>query len=202
MKKQPNNIKSLLHKASFSLSVPSVQKLLEDNGKEVAFVGRSNAGKSSTLNCLTQSSVARTSKTPGRTQAINVFDLDETRRLVDLPGYGYAKVSKATQKSWPKMMNDYLAQRKSLVGLIIIMDIRHPFKETDHWLLNWCSQHKMPSLIILNKADKLGYGKCKQTLLSLQKEVDNYHSKAILFSAQKSTGIEEVFSVLQNWLIE
>lgn len=201
MKTPSNKIKALLHKAEFTLSVPSVHKLLEDHGKEVAFVGRSNSGKSSTLNCLTQSSVARTSKMPGRTQGINIFTLDETRKLVDLPGYGYAKVSKSIRQAWPNMMNEYVANRQSLVGLVVIMDIRHPFRETDHWLLDWCCQQQIPTHIVLNKADKLSYGKCKQVLLSLSKEITQYQTKATVFSAQKSTGLEELLAILATWLM-
>ena len=195
-----SNIQKILHRAEFFISVPTVHKLTEDFGKEVAFVGRSNSGKSSTLNQLTQSKIARTSKTPGRTQAINIFKLTDELRLVDLPGYGYAKTSKSTKNTWPVMMSDYLSLRDSLVGLVIIMDIRHPFKDIDHWILDWCYKSQMPCHIVLNKADKMSYGQAKQIFLKLQKDLNKYQTSATIFSAQKGTGLEELFNVIEHWL--
>jgi len=196
-----NEFQKTLHQAAFLTSVPSVHKLTEDHGREVAFVGRSNSGKSSTLNRLTQSKIARTSKTPGRTQAINVFQLTQELRLVDLPGYGYAKASKATKNTWPIMMSDYLSLRHSLCGLVVIMDIRHPFKEIDHWIMDWCSKSQMPCHIVLNKADKMSFGQAKQIYLNLSKEFKRYNTTATVFSAQKGTGIDEVISIVGGWLI-
>ena len=145
---------------TFLLSAPTLQQCPEDIGREVAFAGRSNAGKSSAINSLTRNrSLARTSKTPGRTQLINHFEIEPGKRLVDLPGYGYAKVSKSKRQEWGLVIDEYLNMRKSLKGLVIIMDIRHPLKESDQMLLDWCKETQTPFLMLLNKADKLSKNK-------------------------------------------
>ena len=130
-----------------------------DDGCEIAFAGRSNAGKSSAINTLTRNKgLARTSKTPGRTQLINFFQLDEGKRLVDLPGYGYAKVPIAMKRKWDKHLAEYLQLRQSLAGLILLMDIRHPLQEFDLQMLNWAAQAGLPVHILLTKSDKLKRG--------------------------------------------
>ena len=147
------NSQNIFSNARFLVSGFSLKDLPEDQGIEIAFCGRSNSGKSSVLNALAKNKkLAKTSKTPGRTQAINIFCLDEQqmRRIADLPGYGFAKVSKKTQKEWARFITDYLNFRKSLRGLVIIMDIRHPFKDSDLTLVDWCHQTDTPLLILLN----------------------------------------------------
>ena len=137
------------------LSIPDPQQAPPDAGYEVAFAGRSNAGKSSALNALTQrKSLARTSKTPGRTQHLVFFELDGERRLVDLPGYGYAKVPEKVRRHWGLAMETYLSGRESLRGLVLMMDVRHPLTDFDKQMLQWCQHAGMPVHILLTKADK------------------------------------------------
>jgi len=149
-----------LSKATFTISAPDIRKLPEDSGIEVAFAGRSNAGKSSALTTLTnQKSLARTSKTPGRTQLINVFEIGDNKRLVDLPGYGFAKVPLEMKKKWQKALGEYLEKRESLKGLVVLMDIRHPLKDLDRDLIEWAVDSELPVLALLTKADTLSQGK-------------------------------------------
>ena len=146
-------------KAQFLLSAPTLSQCPDDTGCEVAFAGRSNAGKSSAINVLTrQGKLARTSKTPGRTQLINFFSLTEHCRLVDLPGYGYAKVPKAVKQRWDEHLAEYLQRRQSLRGLILLMDVRHPLQDFDRQMVLWADQSDMPVHILLTKADKLKRG--------------------------------------------
>ena len=150
----------------FITSAPNIQAMPEDSGIEVAFAGRSNAGKSSALNALTrQKSLARTSKTPGRTQLINVFEISEGFRLIDLPGYGFAQVPEEVKKQWQKSLSEYLQERQSLQGIVVLMDIRHPFKETDNGLIQWAVDCDLPVLALLTKADKLKQGARKAAIL-------------------------------------
>ena len=143
-----------LSKATFTLSAPDIRRLPADSGIEVAFAGRSNAGKSSALNTLTnQRSLARTSKTPGRTQLINIFEIAENKRLVDLPGYGFAKVPMEMKKKWQKALGEYLEKRECLKGLVILMDIRHPLKDLDMDLIQWAADGDLPVLALLTKSD-------------------------------------------------
>jgi GTP-binding protein len=193
------------HRASFTQSAPSLAQCPSDEGAEVAFAGRSNAGKSSAINTLTRNSkLARTSKTPGRTQLINFFELDEDRRLVDLPGYGYAKVPLETKKRWQRHLSEYLEKRQSLRGLVLLMDIRHPLQEYDTNVLSWAVQAEMPVHILLTKADKLKSGQRKSTLLNVRQhmresEVDDLVSVQT-FSSLKKEGLEELVAVLNQWL--
>ncbi|MFT6253842.1 MAG: GTP-binding protein [Granulosicoccus sp.] len=172
---------------------------------EVAFAGRSNAGKSSAINALTDNKkLARTSKTPGRTQLINYFSIDEKRSLVDLPGYGYAKVPLAMKREWQKHLSEYLQKRKVLCGLILVMDIRHPMQDFDTMMLNWAVEGDMPVHILLTKADKFKKGPAKSTMLAVEKhlresKVDDLVSVQ-MFSALKNEGIKELVSVLDGWL--
>lgn len=186
------------------LSVNQLPQLPEDNGYEIAFAGRSNAGKSSALNTLTeQKSLARTSKTPGRTQMLNYFGLDESRRLVDLPGYGFAKVPAQVKREWHRLLEGYFAQRQSLQGVVVVMDCRHPLKDDDQLMLQWCQQSQVPAHILLTKADKLKRGAAKTTLLQVDKALGLLESDASvqLFSALKREGVERLQQRLDQWLV-
>lgn len=192
--------------AAFFLSSPNLATCPPEEGTEVAFAGRSNAGKSSAINCLTgNSKLARTSKTPGRTQLINYFQIGQTPiRIVDLPGYGFAKVPLATKKQWDRNLSEYLHERQSLVGLVLLMDIRQPMKEFDSMMLNWAIEREMPVRILLTKADKLKKGPAKATLLSLERQLKEADVEDLvsvqLFSALKKSGIEQLANVLNLWL--
>lgn len=194
---------SLCQQATFIKSASQVEQCPLDRGFEVAFAGRSNAGKSSALNTLTHARLARTSKTPGRTQLINFFGLDEQRRLVDLPGYGYAKVPLALKEHWKEHLDAYLTGRDSLAGLVLVMDIRHPLSDFDRMMLQWSDVSGLPAHILLSKADKLAYGAAKNVLLKVQTIVrKEYGNRATvqLFSAPKRQGLEEAYEVLETWL--
>ncbi len=199
------NSQNIFSNTRFLLSGFSLKDLPEDQGIEIAFCGRSNSGKSSVLNALAgNKKLAKTSKTPGRTQAINIFSLDDQkmRRIADLPGYGFAKVSKKTQKEWAGFINDYLNFRKSLRGLVIIMDIRHPFKESDLTLIDWCHKTSTALLILLNKSDKLSTSKVKEEVKkanSVLKEM-NLTGEVIAFSSKNSIGLEVLTDFLGDWL--
>jgi len=193
---------SRYQKAYFLLSAAEVKQLPPDMGIEVAIVGRSNAGKSSVLNRITQNkSLARVSKTPGRTQLVNVFVLDEMRRLIDLPGYGFAKVPLAAKLKWQKTIDLYIQKRESLHGLILVMDCRHPLQETDVLLLAYCDQRGMPVHVLLNKSDKLSKSEGLNTLRKVREALRGYRNEISvqLFSALKSVGIEELHAVLNKW---
>ncbi len=192
-----------LNQATFATSAPDISKLSADTGIEVAFAGRSNAGKSSALNTLTnQKSLARTSKTPGRTQLINVFDLGNDRRLVDLPGYGFAKVPLAMKQKWQKALGEYLQQRESLKGLVVLMDIRHPLKDLDKDLIYWAAESELPVLVLLTKADKLSQGKRSAEVLKVRKKLAELNADISVqaFSSLKRTGVEQATKVICTWL--
>lgn len=191
-------------KAQFLLSAPTLSQCPDDTGCEVAFAGRSNAGKSSAINVLTrQGKLARTSKTPGRTQLINFFSLTEHCRLVDLPGYGYAKVPKAVKQRWDEHLAEYLQRRQSLRGLILLMDVRHPLQGFDRQMVLWADQSDMPVHILLTKADKLKRGPALNTMQRIRLELEAGQGQASvtvqLFSALKRTGIDELEAVLTRW---
>ncbi len=189
--------------ARFLTSVPDTHLAPADTGAEAAFAGRSNAGKSSALNRITgQRGLARTSKTPGRTQQINFFDLGAGRRLVDLPGYGYAKVPQLLKARWQRSLGEYLQIRESLRGLVLLMDCRHPLTEYDQQMLAWCQQAGLPVHVLLTKADKLKRGPAANALLALRKQLPALHpgASAQLFSALKNSGVDEVRAVLTQWL--
>jgi len=189
--------------AHFLTSVPDNRLAPEDEGVEVAFAGRSNAGKSSALNAITrQRALAKTSKTPGRTRQINFFALDERRRLVDLPGYGFAKVSQSMKQQWQASLTGYLETRASLQGLILLMDVRHPLTEFDRHMLYWCAEAGLDVHILLTKADKLKRGPAGNALLQVRRQLPELHPQATvqLFSALKKTGLDEVRAVLDEWL--
>ena len=180
----------------FMTSAAKLSQCPEDNGVEIAFSGRSNAGKSSLINALcNQKKLAKTSKTPGRTQLLNFFTPDQTEqfRLVDLPGYGYAKVSKEKRSEWDLMINDYLYQRKSLKKIILIMDIRHPLQAFDTQLIDWAIESNLSIHLVLTKADKLKYGAAKAILLKITQQYQHHELITCqLFSASKKMGIEEL----------
>ena len=198
-----NPIVGLCQQASFLISAAKVDQCPLDSGLEVAFAGRSNAGKSSALNTLTHANLARTSKTPGRTQLLNFFTLDEERRLVDLPGYGYAKVPIPLKQHWQEHLEAYLSSRNSLSGVVLMMDIRHPLTEFDRLMLDWAQASSMPLHILLTKADKLAFGAQKNALLKVQREVRQGWGDTAsiqLFSAPKRQGVEDAQRVLARWL--
>jgi len=193
-------------KAHFLISAPDIRHLDKhlppESGIEVAFAGRSNAGKSSALNRLTrQKSLARTSKTPGRTQLINVFEVEEGKRLIDLPGYGFAKVPLEMKLKWQKSLGEYLQNRDSLKGLVVLMDIRHPFKELDQQLIDWAIDADIPVLALLTKADKLKSGARKATLLKMRSEAKHFDGEVQveLFSSLKGIGVDVLEKKIAHW---
>lgn len=193
---------TIYRQARFLTSAAKLDQTPSDSGFEVAFAGRSNAGKSSAINVLCdQKTLARTSKTPGRTQLLNFFALDNQRRLVDLPGYGYAKVSVSIKQDWQGSLAQYLEQRKCLRGLILMMDVRHPLKPYDRQMLDWASHIKLPVHVLLTKADKLKRGPATNSLLKVKKELAEMDStfSAQLFSSLKRQGIAEAHQVLNRW---
>jgi len=190
---------------TFLTSAAKLSQLPIDQGIEVAFAGRSNAGKSSALNALTgQRGLARASKTPGRTQLINLFELQPDKFLVDLPGYGFAKVSIEVKKRWQETLAQYLQQRKCLAGLVLLSDIRHPLKELDVNMLDWAQEVNLPVQLLLSKADKLKSGAQKTVLLSVKKEIaehygDDAQIEPQLFSSLKGIGTEVLMRKLDAW---
>ncbi len=191
-----------LQQAHFLLSSPDMAHVPPDNAREVAFAGRSNAGKSSALNALcNQKALARTSKTPGRTQQLVFFALDDTHRLVDLPGYGYAKVSNQMQQAWQQTLDRFLTTRESLAGMVLLMDIRHPLKEFDQQMLDWCHHQQMPVLALLTKADKLTKGAAHNTLLKVTHNYQQFSNTTFqLFSATKKIGLDSARRHIEHWL--
>ncbi|MFC1685226.1 ribosome biogenesis GTP-binding protein YihA/YsxC [Pseudomonadota bacterium] len=190
------------HRATFLTSAANVSQAPADEGVEVAFAGRSNAGKSSAINVLCQQkSLARTSKTPGRTQLLNFFELDEGRRLVDLPGYGYAKVAEAIKRKWQQSLAEYLEQRQCLRGVILLMDCRHPLTEFDRQMLEWNGHVGLPTHILLTKADKFKRGAANNALLKVKREVAALGDDVSvqLFSALKRQGIDQAHQKLDSW---
>lgn len=185
----------------FLKSAASLKTCPESLG-EVAFVGRSNAGKSSALNYLCAKKIAKTSKTPGRTQLINFFELADNRFLVDLPGYGYAKVARETREKWQQFIADYLYYREPLHGMVLVMDCRHPLQESDTQMLDFCEEIGLPTHIILTKADKLSRNQQQKTLMMLQKNLKREWRgvSAQLFSASKKQGADLLAQQLDNWL--
>jgi GTP-binding protein len=187
--------------AQFLLGAQHLRQLPADNGIEVAFAGRSNAGKSSALNTITAiKGLARTSKTPGRTQQINLFGLDEGHRLADLPGYGYAKVPPAMKEHWRKTLEQYFNTRDCLRGLILLMDVRHPLTEFDQVMLQWCRHRNMPVHVLLTKADKLKRGPASAALQQVRRFLADYPEASVqLFSAHDGQGVDEARALLDGW---
>lgn len=193
-------------RAKFLISAPDIAHLDKhlpgDTGIEIAFAGRSNAGKSSALNALTeQKSLARTSKTPGRTQLINVFELDEQRRLVDLPGYGFAQVPLALKHKWQEALGEYLQKRACLSGVVVLMDIRHPLKDLDMQMIEWAVLSEIPVLALLTKSDKLAQSAKMKTVNEVRKALTDFGDWVQVepFSSLKGTGKPKVLSILNEW---
>jgi len=189
--------------AAFHITVAEISGLPADSLAEVAFAGRSNAGKSSAINTLcNHKRLAFVSKMPGRTQHLNFFRVDEGRFLVDLPGYGYARAPKAQKQVWQALIGGYLADRVQLAGLVIIMDIRHPLTELDRSLLEWFRPSGRPVHVLLSKSDKLSRGPAAQTLLAVSAELRKMGMNASvqLFSSLKKVGVEQAEGVVRDWL--
>jgi GTP-binding protein len=197
------DFKNQLANTSFYTSASSADSLPADEGYEVAFAGRSNAGKSSAINRLcNQKSLARTSKTPGRTQLINFFSVSPANKLADLPGYGYAKASHSKQRQWLELLEYYFTHRQALKGTIIVMDIRHPFQDADQKMIDWCMHHHCDVHILLNKSDKLSRNKAHNQLQTANNMLSNYTgglSSIQLFSAITGNGMDEAMSKIYSW---
>ena len=190
-------------RVEFLISAARLDQLPADQGREIAFAGRSNAGKSSALNTITgNKKLAKTSKTPGRTQLINFFTIDNDHRLVDLPGYGYAQVSIEIKQRWQKTLSQYLTERESLCGLVLVMDVRHPFKEFDQHMLTWATENQLPVHVLLTKTDKLSRNEANKTLFQARKQLAGYGENLSiqLFSSLNRAGLEEARTQLLTWL--
>jgi GTP-binding protein len=181
-------------RAAFRLAAGRRSQLPEDVGFEVAFAGRSNAGKSTAINVLCdQNGLARTSKTPGRTQQLVVFDLDEEHRLIDLPGYGYAKVPAAMRQDWRDLVDGFLRERQFLSGLVLLSDVRQALTDFDRQMLSWCASRQLPCLLLLTKADKLKRGPAASQLQKIRHELSTSHPSEVtvqLFSALHKQGLD------------
>lgn len=189
-----------LQQASFLKSAARLDQCPPDDGVEVAICGRSNAGKSSALNYLTGNrKLARTSKTPGRTQLINFFQVSDNFRLVDLPGYGYAKVPEAIKQKWHEQIDAYLRCRQSLKGLILVMDIRHPMKEFDRMMIDWVEQSDLAMHILLTKCDKLKRGARNAALFEVRKSLPEVVTVQ-LFSSTEEIGRDALAQTIDEWL--
>ncbi|MCS5564175.1 ribosome biogenesis GTP-binding protein YihA/YsxC [Marinobacter sp.] len=190
--------------ARFLISASRLDECPPDSGAEVAFAGRSNAGKSSALNAITANGkLARTSKTPGRTRLINFFTLNrEGCRLVDLPGYGYAKVSRDMKDDWQQHLGHYLNDRRCLRGLVLVMDIRHPLTDFDQMMVNWCEHNNLALMILATKADKLKFGQAKTAMLGIAKQLKEFScvQHLIMFSATSKRGVDDCREALSDWL--
>lgn len=188
--------------AEFLLSVNKWSQLPSEDAIEIAFAGRSNAGKSSAINTITDiKSLCRTSKTPGRTQMINFFSIDPQHHLVDLPGYGYAKVPVQIKQHWQNLLERYLIERSALKGVVMIMDVRRPLTEYDRLMLQWCQKSEMSAHILLTKADKFKRGAAQNILLKVRRTIKTEYpgTTVQLFSALKKTGVEEARDKLSEW---
>lgn len=193
------------HMTHFVLSAPDIRHLPSDAGIEVAFAGRSNAGKSSALNTLTQQkSLARISKTPGRTQLINLFEVEPGIRLVDLPGYGYAQVPEEMKRKWQRALGEYLQMRNSLKGLVVLMDIRHPLKDLDQQMIQWAVDVGTPVMLLLTKADKLATGARQAQIKMVREAVKEFMGdiQVEAFSSPKKIGVDKLSDKLNSWFNE
>ncbi len=191
--------------AKFMISAPTLAQCPRDDGAEVAFAGRSNAGKSSSINTLTVNSrLARTSKTPGRTQLINFFGLHNgtDQRLVDLPGYGFAKVPEKVKLEWQRHLSEYLLARNSLRGIVLVMDIRHPLTEFDQMMLEWADEVGKPVHILLTKSDKLKRGAAKNELMRVRNALKEWEDlvSVQMFSSLKKDGVDQLRQKIDQWL--
>jgi GTP-binding protein len=193
----------LFQRAAFLNSAPDLAATPDDSGYEVAFAGRSNAGKSSAINAIChQKGLARTSKTPGRTQQLIFFRLDDERRLVDLPGYGFAKVSLAIKRRWQQLMERYLERRSSLKGLVVVMDIRQPLTDIDQQMIDWGIAAGLPLLLLLTKADKLKRSGVARSLNEVRKALSAapVPVQVIAFSAVSRLGLNQAQDQIMDWL--
>lgn len=187
---------AFFQKAHFVTSAPSMRLLPEDIGYEVAFLGRSNAGKSSCINALTQQkNLAKTSSVPGKTAMLNVFQLDAQRRIIDVPGFGYAKASQKARASWRQLINQYLAERTCLRGVVVLMDIRHPLKEQDLHLIEWLKHTDLAVHVLLTKADKLSRSHRQQVYFSVNKVLPANFSLTV-FSVKDKLGVDTLTDTL------
>ncbi len=196
-------MKSLYRKARFLIAAARAEQFPADRGWEVAFAGRSNAGKSSVINRLCQQkALARTSKTPGRTQQVIFFDLDGQRRLVDLPGYGYAKAPPEEKDAWARVIEAYLNARRALQGIVLVVDARHPGKPFDVQMLQWCAHSDLPTLVLLNKADKLKRGALVRAVRHMESLTGEMGTEArvLPFSALRGEGTEAALEWLDQRL--
>lgn len=195
---QPLNYRN----TGFITSAPDIRHLPNDTGVEIAFAGRSNAGKSSALNRITdQKSLARTSKTPGRTQLINMFEVVDGCNLIDLPGYGFAQVPLEMKLKWQKSLGEYLQKRECLQGLVVLMDIRHPMKDLDQQMISWAVESRLPVLVLLTKADKLKSGARKKQLMTVRNTALSFGGdvQVEVFSSLKGIGVDQVRRKLDSW---
>ncbi|EJN6828412.1 ribosome biogenesis GTP-binding protein YihA/YsxC [Vibrio cidicii] len=186
----------------FITSAPDIRHLPADEGIEIAFAGRSNAGKSSALNRLTnQKSLAKTSKTPGRTQLINLFKVTDGCHIVDLPGYGFAQVPLEMKQKWQRSLGEYLQKRACLQGLVVLMDIRHPMKDLDQQMIAWAIESRIPVQVLLTKADKLKSGARKAELLRIRQLAATFGGdvQVDLFSSLKGIGVDQLRAKLDEW---
>lgn len=190
-----------LSRTSFLTSAAVLKQAPPDTGLEVAFCGRSNAGKSSAINFLTDNAkLAKTSKTPGRTQLINFFSIENELRLVDLPGYGFARVPQKVRDSWHRHIDDYLRNRHSLCGVVLVMDIRHPLKPFDEMMIDWAEQAEMPIHLLLTKSDKLKKGPAAATLARVKNAIQERGAASVqLFSSSKKVGKKDLLQKLEQW---
>lgn len=190
------------HKTHFLTSAANITQLPQDSGIEIAFAGRSNAGKSTALNALTnQKNLARTSKTPGRTQLINLFEIEPEYKLVDLPGYGYAAVPEQMKLQWQKSLGEYLQKRECLQGLVVLMDIRHPLKDLDQQMIEWAVASELPVLLLLTKADKLSQSARSKQVKMVREAILPFQGNIQVeaFSALNKIGIDRLSSKLDEW---
>lgn len=190
------------HRLTFTCGIALESQLATDHGFEVAFAGRSNVGKSSALNAVAnQRGLARTSKTPGRTQQINLFELDGERRIADLPGYGYAAVAHETQRAWETLLQTYIETRQCLRGIVVFMDSRRPFTEIDQQMLSWCARCNHAIHVVLTKSDKLGSNETRRLREHLQQLQQDFPSVTSfqLFSSHTRDGLTELYSTLDRW---
>ena len=197
-----SEIKLNYHKTHFLTSAPNIRSIPEDTGIEIAFAGRSNAGKSTALNALTnQKSLARTSKTPGRTQLINLFEVEPNCKLVDLPGYGYAAVPEKMKIEWQKSLGEYLQKRECLGGLVVLMDIRHPLKDLDQQMIEWAVSADLPVMLLLTKADKLSQNARSKQVKMVREAILLFQGdiQVEAFSAQNKIGIDKLAAKLDSW---
>ncbi|XZQ55135.1 MAG: ribosome biogenesis GTP-binding protein YihA/YsxC [Arsenophonus sp.] len=193
------------HQTKFIISSSDIHHLPDDHGIEIAFYGYSNTGKSSALNALTQQrKLANTSKIPGRTQLINLFEVTKNIKLVDLPGYGYTKVSKSLKQQWQKRLTEYLEKRKCLIGLIILMDIRHPLKDIDLQIIEWSMVLNIQILVLLSKADIINFNKQKNQVIEVRNRLKIVDSniEVEIFSSFKKIGVNKLQLKLDKWINE